>query len=313
MSIAEHVPLSGYSTMRLGGQARYLTEIKDRSEIEPLLIWAREHRLSVVMIGNGTNIVWGDKGFAGLVLVNRIRKFEVLKQDDSAYITAGAGENWDHVVGRVVALGYSGIEELSLIPGTTGATPVQNVGAYGREISEVLATVEAFDRQTNQFVTLRGSDCGFGYRTSRFKTSDKGRFFITAISLYVGQQPSKQPFYPSLQTYFTEHSITTFSPQVIRNAVIAIRSAKLPNPAQVANNGSFFENPIISEEQLRWFTQNFPGVIYWLRDNGSAKLSAAWLIEQAGFKDVHDQATGMATWPKQALVLVNEHAHHTEL
>jgi UDP-N-acetylmuramate dehydrogenase len=312
MYTLENVPLSGYSTMRLGGNARYLIEVSNRDEVVQAVSWAKQQNLPVIMIGSGSNIVWGDKGFNGLVLVNRIMGFEIFKEDDTnAYATVGAGEVWDSVVERIVKLGYSGVAELSLIPGTTGATPVQNVGAYGREISETLTTVEAYDSQTNQLVTLRGSDCAFSYRSSRFKTTDKGRFFIISITLHVSVTEPKPPFYASLQTYFTEHGITEYSVQTIRDAVVAIRSAKLPDPALVANNGSFFENPIIDDVQGQSLMQDYPTAVFWRQDNGSVKVSAAWLIEQAGLKDVHDESTGMATWAKQPLIFVNEKARNT--
>lgn len=312
MFIMENVPLSGYSTMRLGGTARYLTEINNRSEIAEALAFARERQLPVIMIGAGSNIVWGDKGFNGLVLVNKILGFEIYDEDaDNAYATIGAGENWDSAVERIVGAGWSGVEELSLIPGTTGATPVQNVGAYGREIAEVLTTVEAYDSEQNKLITLAGTDCAFAYRTSRFKTTDKGRFYIVSITLHVTHNQPKAPFYGSLQSYFDEHTITEFSPKVIREAVVAIRSAKLPDPALVANNGSFFENPVLDTNKVEELAQQFPGLIYWPQDDSKAKVSAAWLVEQAGFKDAHDQVTGMGTWPKQALVLINEHASKT--
>ncbi len=312
MQFQENVALGDYSTMRLGGKARYLATVTNRNEVAQAIDWAKQKNLTTIMTGSGSNILWGDKGFDGLVLVNRIMGFDVYKEDDdNAYVTIGAGEPWDSVVQRVVDLGYSGIEELSLIPGTTGATPVQNVGAYGREISEVLTTVEAFDREKNELVTLEGADCAFTYRSSRFKTTDKGRFFIVSITLHLTREQPRQPFYASVQTYFNDHHITTFSIKTVRDAVIAIRTAKLPDPAKVANNGSFFENPIVPSTTLLSLKQAHPDLVAWKQADDNYKLSAAWLIEQAGFKGVHDQATGMATWPTQALVLINEHATKT--
>jgi UDP-N-acetylmuramate dehydrogenase len=312
ISILQKVPLNRYSTMRLGGIAAYLVDIHSRQELEEAVAWAGQHNLPIMMIGDGSNIVWKDEGYPGLILVNRIKRFEEQQEDElNYYVTVGAGENWDSVVARTVEKGMTGIEALSLIPGTAGATPVQNVGAYGQEISETLATVEAYDRQTKQFVTLRGADCAFGYRTSRFKTTDRGRFLITAINLHLMKGSMQPPLYGSLQAYLDARGMHEYSPPIIREAVIAIRQEKLPDPAKVANNGSFFANPIISEEsyeQLRGTYENMP---HWPTEDGRVKLSAAWLVEQAGFKDVHDPETGMATWPKQALVLVNEHAQST--
>jgi UDP-N-acetylmuramate dehydrogenase len=312
MHIQQNVPLSAYSTMRLGGIAAYLAEINDRSEIAEALSWASERQLQVVMVGGGSNIFWSDNGFSGLVLVNKILHFETFEEDaDNVYVTAGSGEVWDDVVGRTVEMGLSGIEQLSLVPGTVGGTPVQNVGAYGREIADVLTTVEAFDRQTGQLVIIPASDCGFGYRTSRFKTTDKGRFMITSVTLHLTRTPPQPPFYASLENYFNEHGVTTFTPQTIREAVITIRRQKLPDPATVPNNGSFFANPIISEADFSILVGSYPDIVCWHLDDGQVKLSAAWLVEQAGFKDTHNAETGMATWGKQSLVFVNEHATST--
>jgi UDP-N-acetylmuramate dehydrogenase len=309
MNPQENVPLSSHSTMRLGGNARYLSDITDRSQIAIAVAWAEERNLPIVMIGDGSNIIWGDNGFPGLVLVNKLQRFEAFSEDEeNLYVTIGAGENWDASVARVVGMGYSGIEELSLIPGTAGATPIQNVGAYGREIKDVLTTIEAFDRQTKQLVTIPNSDCAFAYRTSRFRTTDRGRFLITAITLHVMKRNPQPPFYESLRKYFTEHHITEFTPQIVRDAVIDIRSHKLPDPKVVANNGSFFYNPLITKDQLDQLLVSYPTLVYWPQDDGRAKVSAAWLLEQAGFKDYHDPQTGMATWPAQPLVLINEQA-----
>jgi UDP-N-acetylmuramate dehydrogenase len=211
-----------------------------------------------------------------------------------------------------VAAGLTGIEALSLVPGTAGGTPVQNVGAYGQEIAETLVSVEAFDTQANSLVTLAAADCGFGYRTSRFKTTDHGRFFITSLTLHLTKGNPMPPFYAAVQSYFDAHNLTDFTPQALRQAVIAIRTAKLPDPAKVHNTGSFFANPVVAEGILRQLQANYTTVPYWETEQpGKVKISAAWLIEQAGFKDAHDDATGMATWPMQPLVLVNEHAKNT--
>lgn len=312
MMILQNVPLGSYSTMRLGGPAAYLADITERSQIREAVAWARKRRLPIIMIGAGSNIVWKDEGFPGLVMVNKIMGFEVFEEDaENAYFTIGAGENWDSAVQRIVEAGYSGVEELSLIPGTTGATPIQNVGAYGREISEVLTTIEAYDTQEDKLVTIPASDCDFGYRTSRFKTTDRGRFLIISITLHVMKTAPKQPFYETLRAYFDHNGVTDYTPKIVRNAVIAVRSAKLPNPEVVANNGSFFHNPVIPHEQLVQLLADYPQIVHWPRDDGSAKVSAAWLVEQAGFKNYHDTETGMATWPTQPLVLVNENAEKT--
>lgn len=312
MNVLHDVALGDYSTMGLGGRAAHLVTIDSRMELLEALSWAREQSVPVVMIGGGSNIIWRDEGFSGLVIVNHIQRYETFKEDDSnIYITAGSGELWDTVVERAAQAGLTGIEALSLIPGTTGATLVQNIGAYGQEISDTLVTAEVFDTEIGDFITMRAEDCGFGYRTSRFKTVDRGRFFITAITLHLTKGQIQPPLYASLAAYVAENNITDLSPMAIRQAVIAIRTSKLPDPAITRNAGSFFANPIVSTSQLaelRYAHPNLPG---WAFGDDRIKLPAAWLIEQSGFKNIHDEATGMGTWPAQPLVLINEKAKTT--
>jgi UDP-N-acetylmuramate dehydrogenase len=297
--------------MRLGGVAAYLVEVTTRRELQDAYAWASQNQLPMIMIGDGSNIVWRDEGYKGLVIVNRIMGLEtVLEDENMAYLTIGGGEEWDSVVSRTVEMNLNGLAELSLIPGTAGATPVQNVGAYGQEISKVLMTLEVFDTLSGKLMNMTAGECQLGYRTSRFKTTDKGRFFITSITVMLSKTKPVPPFYDAVQRYLNEKQITDYTPKVIRDAVIAIRSAKLPDPAKVANNGSFFKNPMVDSGKLTQLLATNPDLQYWSIDGG-AKLSAAWLIEKAGFKDYHDQATGMATWPTQPLVLVNEHARST--
>lgn len=309
MNPRSDVSLRDHSTMRLGGHAAFLTEIKSRQELSDAVAWAEQRQLPVIMIGGGSNIVWRDEGFPGLVLVNRIMRFEDFNEDGTNhYITIGSGEDWDKAVERTVDAGLTGIEALSLIPGTAGATPIQNVGAYGQEIANTLTTVEAYDTMAHSFVTIRGADCGFGYRTSRFKAADRGRFFITAITVHLLKGKPEPPFYPALEQYFTEHHATDITSDAMRRAVIDIRSHKLPNPRTVANNGSFFANPVVDEATLTQLAADYGDFPHWQTGSGRYKLSGAWLIEQAGLKGFHDPQTGMATWDAQPLVLVNEHA-----
>jgi UDP-N-acetylmuramate dehydrogenase len=287
-------------------------EVHTADEVEQAVAWAEKRRLPIIMIGDGSNIVWRDEGFAGLVIVNRVMGFSIQEESDGYYVTIGAGENWDSVVARTVEQGLTGIETLSLIPGTAGATPIQNVGAYGQEIAHSLVDVAAYDKQTKQHVTIPWNECEFNYRSSRFKTTDRGRFFITGITLRLTRNNPEPPFYAGLQQHLEEHGIHQLTPQSIRDAVIAIRQSKLPDPATVANNGSFFANPIISPEQFASIATAHPKAPHWPLDDGRIKLPAAWLLEQTGFKHVSDPETGMATWPAQPLVLVNESAKSTE-
>lgn len=312
MNILQNVSLKLHSTMRLGGNAAYMVDVADRHELTDALAWAEQNNLPVMVIGGGSNIVWKDEGFNGLIIVNKIMRFEEQNEDDeNYYVTIGAGENWDSVVARTVERGVTGIEALSLIPGSAGATPVQNVGAYGQEIANVLVSVEAYDSETKQFVSIPAYECNFGYRTSRFKTGDRGRFFITALTLHLIKGNPQPPYYRAVEGYFEEHQITNATPQVLRDAVIAIRQSKLPDPAKVANNGSFFANPIVDGGTYAQLQADHPGIPGWPTEDGNVKIPAAWLLEQAGFKDFHDPETGMGTWPAQPLVLVNERAQST--
>jgi UDP-N-acetylmuramate dehydrogenase len=309
----QDVNLADYSTMRLGGKAKFAVEVTDRTELEEAVAWATEQGLPMIMVGTGSNIVWRDEGFDGLLLINKIMRYEDFAEDETNhYVTIGSGENWDSAVARTVEAGLTGVEALSLVPGNTGATPVQNVGAYGQDISQTLTSLEAYDTVAKAFVNIPAMDCGFGYRSSRFNGDDKGRFFITAITLHLTKGNPQPPFYASLQKYLEDKQITEYTPKVIRDAVIDIRSHKLPDPAAVANNGSFFANPIVDAGTLSQIQADYPEVPHWdTAEPGQIKLPAAWLVEQAGFKDYTDTDTGMATWPTQALVLVNKNAHST--
>ena len=312
MIILNDVPLSAYSTMRLGGKAAFLAEANTREDLVDAATWAKRRNLPLMVIGEGSNIVWTDGGFSGLVIVNKILGFEIFEEDhENIYLTVGAGETWDDVVERSVNEGWSGIEQLSLIPGKAGATPIQNVGAYGREIADVLTSIEAYDTVESKFVNIPASECDFGYRTSRFKTRDKDRFLISSVTYHLTRMPPPPPYYPSLQKYLEDNTIKEVTPAIIRNGVISIRTSKLPDPKLVANCGSFFANPIIDRDEATNLRLNFPDCVIWELDSGRSKVSAAWLIEHAGFKDYHDKDTGMGTWPKQPLVLINESAQST--
>ena len=312
MNIQQNVSLASHSTMGVGGNAAFLVEVKDRMELLEALSWAQTNSLPVIMIGDGSNIVWRDSGFNGLVIVDRIKRYEVFEEDaTNVYITIGGGESWDEVVERTVTAGLSGIEAMSLIPGTTGATPIQNVGAYGQDIASVLVSVEAFDTKVRDFVTIPVTDCALGYRTSRFKVTDRGRYFISAITLHLVKGNPQPPFYGAVQTYFETNHIDVVTPQILRQAVIEIRTSKLPDLKVIKNNGSFFANPIIEEYRFNEWSDRYSQIPHWQQDNGKIKISAAWLIEQSGFKDFHDPETGMATWPNQPLVIINESADST--
>lgn len=305
------ISLKNYSTMRLGGNAEYLIDITESGQIAEAVEWAEAKQVPMIMIGGGSNIIWPDEGYPGLVMVNKIAGYEIQHQGEQSFVTAGAGEPWDSVVARTVMEELSGLEQLSLVPGSTGGTPIQNVGAYGRETSEVLVCVQAYDRIDKKMVVIPKVECGFAYRTSRFKTTDKGRYFITSVTFALTKNLPMPPFYDSLDKYLKSHDIKRPTAAQIREAVIDIRTSKLPDPREVANCGSFFANPIVDSYQLTELQDKFPELPYWLMDDGRAKLSAGWMLEQLGLKGYHEPNTGMAMWHKQALVMVNEKAPNT--
>lgn len=311
MHIQDNVSLRNYSAMGLGGKARFFSEARTEDDLKKLVDWAKKQSLPVIVVGEGNNIVWRDEGFKGLLIANRIAGREVLEQDGrSTTVRIGAGEEWDEIVEWTVKKNLSGIEFLSAIPGRSGAAPVQNIGAYGAEIAQTLVELTALDTQTGDFTVIKNRVCGFAYRTSRFKTYDKGRFIITSVTLRLSKNPPSPPFYESLEKYLTDHKIKDCTPRTIREAVVAIRAVKLPSPVKVANNGSFFTNPVVDKDQFEKLQQKYPDIKGWLHGD-RVKISAGWLLEEAGFKGVHDKQTGMATWPAQALVLINEHAKNT--
>lgn len=317
--IQQDVLLKDYSTMRLGGPARFLLEIHSVDDIQPALQWANKESIPVVVVGEGSNIVWQDGGFNGLVLVNKIRGITLSGSQKNRYeLAVGAGEKWDEVVAFAVDHNLSGIETLSLIPGTAGAAPVQNIGAYGSEASDTIAWVDATEIATGKQHRFTNAECKFDYRRSRFNTTDNGLYIITKVGFLLKNASTiqnghaiKLPFYRDVALYLEEHGITKPTHGDIRTAVIAIRRAKLPDPEKIGNNGSFFKNPIVTSEQYAKLSAQFPGVPHWPMTEGYTKLAAGWLVEQAGFKGAQDKTTGMAVWPRQALVLINETAHHT--
>ncbi len=311
MNTEQNVDLSKHSTMRLGGKAKYLCVADSEEDIVELVKWAKSKNLRFIVIGRGSNIIWDDAGFDGLVIVDQNPGREIVAENETSIsLRFGSGEDWDAVVEWTVDKGLSGFEFLSAIPGTVGAGPVQNIGAYGAELADTLVSVRALDTQTLEFVEINKEDCSFGYRTSRFKTTDKGRYIITAVTVKLNKTNPQPPFYEALQKYLDANRITEYTPATIRQAVIAIRSSKLPDPKIVANNGSFFTNPIIDKNRFEELKARYPGIKGWPYQD-KVKVAAGWLVEQAGFKGFHDKETGMATYKDQALVLVNEHANST--
>lgn len=313
MVIRENVALAEYVTMQLGGNARYLCIVTSEADIKEALAFSKKHQLKLHVLGGGSNTIFTDNGFDGLVVVNRIPGIIVDKENDGVMLAVGAGEEWDGIVQKSVDLGYVDIAALSLIPGTCGGAPVQNIGAYGQQISDSLISVRAFDIEENEWKTILRKDCNFSYRTSRFNGTDKGRFIITSIKLQLSRKIYEGELYADVECYLLKHGIraSTISPLQLRKAVIAVRRAKLPDPSKIANTGSFFKNPVVSSATFKKLVKEFPFLKSHETDDGKLKLYAGQLIELAGMKDYHDKSTGMATWKNQALVLINEHASHS--
>lgn len=313
MKFEENISLAKYSTMRLGGNARYLCEVKSESDVEEAVKFADTKSLAIHVVGGGSNSIFSDDGFDGLMIVNKILGFKSEADDNSSVVTVGAGEAWDVVVEKSVELGFSDIAALSLIPGSAGAAPVQNIGAYGQQISDSLVSVRAFNLETARWEELLQNNCNFGYRTSRFNSEDKGKYIISSLKLRLSRKEEKPPFYAQVEATLQEKGLPTekVDPQTLRDIVIAIRTKKLPDPNEIANTGSFFKNPVVSQETFKNLLTHYPTLKAHETDDGNLKLYAGQLIELAGLKDYHDKATGMATWKNQALVLVNEHARKT--
>jgi len=311
MDIHTDIPLKNYTTMRLGGNARFMVEVHTPEELKTVVKNALSQNLPIFVLGEGSNTIVRDEGFAGLVIRNKIMGFDVVSDHDGRIIIQlGAGENWDAAVARSVAMNLSGIEAMSAIPGTCGAAPVQNVGAYGQETADTLVSLEAYDTQNDTIVTLQNADCEFSYRNSIFRSSQKGRYIITSITLELYKTPPLPPFYAALQTYFENNGITIFTPQVIRDAVIAIRSEKLPDPTKTPNTGSFFKNSIVDAWLLPEIQKDYPDVPFYKMPDKQFKIPTGWLIEQTGLKGkiLH----GMRIHDKNALVLINESAQSYE-
>lgn len=307
MEIHTNIPLKNYTTMHLGGNARFMTEIHTPEDIAAIYRNASAQNLPIFVLGGGSNIIVSDEGFNGIVIRNRIPGFSVISEDSqSTTIRVGAGELWDEVVKRTVDMRLSGIEAMSAIPGTAGAAPVQNVGAYGQEIADTLISLEAYDSQTDNFITLQNNDCGFSYRHSIFRGDQAGRYVITAIVIRLFKATPQPPFYAALQSYFDAHDTTLFTPQVIRDAVSEIRANKLPDPTKLPNTGSFFKNAIVEDWQLDDLKKEYPDIPTYDMPDGRFKIPTGWLIEQTGMRG--QLLHGMRVHDKNALVLINESA-----
>ena len=300
----ENVPLLPYTTFKMGGPARFFMDIASEEELVWALGEAEARNLRIVILGSGSNVIIKDNEVNALVLHIVIPGFSVTSENnDEATIRMGAGEIWDQCVARTVAMGLSGIEALSGIPGTAGATPIQNVGAYGQEVKNVIVSVRALDRTTRQFTELSNKECAFAYRDSMFKHGGKNRYIVTAVTFKLSHEKPSIPDYPGVTDYFAQQNITEPALAQIRDAIIAIRKTKLPDPRDIPSAGSFFKNPIVPETQATTLKQQFPTMPQYPAKPGFIKFAAGWLIEQIGFKG---KSFGtIAVYQNNALVLTN--------
>lgn len=307
MDIRTNIPLKNYLTMKLGGPARFMSIATSAEELAMVIKNAKQQSLPFFILGGGSNVIAHDETYNGIVVRNRILGFEVLEDNPSGTtIKIGAGEVWDDIVKKTVDMGLIGIEAMSAIPGTAGAAPVQNVGAYGQEIADTLIELEAYDSLEDRFVILKNADCGFSYRHSMFRGDQQGRYGIINITLQLSKAAPQPPFYQALQTYLDEHQITLFTPSVIREAVTAIRADKLPDPKLLPNTGSFFKNAVIEQWQYEDLLQAWPDMPSYPLEGGNLKIPTGWLIEQTGLKG--QLLHGMRVHTGNALVLINESA-----
>ena len=289
--------------MRLGGPARYVIEVESPEEVREAYKFAREKNLPTFVLGGGANTIAKDAGFDGVIIKNVARGVEFDEKDGSVMVRITGGTEWDAAVEATVARGLTGIEALSKIPGLSGAAPVQNIGAYGQDISQVFASAEVYDSLNDEFRTLNKADFGFSYRKSILNTSEKGRYFVGAIVLRLGYGQMTRPFYNSVERYIEAKGISDFSPRAIREIVSEIRADKLPDPRVKASAGSFFKNIYLSEAEAKEAeAKGYP--VYHGHDG--LKINSGWLIEECGLKG--SLLHGMRVNPKAALVLINESA-----
>jgi len=256
-----------------------------------------------LVLGGGSNILF-TQNFDGLVLKNELKGIELVKEDNlHYYIKAGAGENWHRFVLYCIERNYAGVENLSLIPGCVGASPMQNIGAYGVEIKDVFEGLEAYDTTDKKIVEFTLNDCEFDYRESIFKTKHRGRFIILNVTYRLNKQPVFNTSYGAIEQELQAMGAQQLSIQAISQAVINIRSSKLPAPAVIGNAGSFFKNPKIPAGQFNILKQKYPAMPGYIVDDNYMKVAAGWLIEQCGWKGYREGDIGVHA--KQALVLVN--------
>lgn len=304
MTIKENINLKPYNTFGINANCRYFAEINSIDDLVTLIkdpIYASNEKL---VMGGGSNLLF-TKDFLGLVIKNNLKGIEIVSQNDTDVIVkAAAGESWHDLVLFTINKNFAGLENLSLIPGCVGASPMQNIGAYGVEIKESFEQLEAYSVETGAKHIFLPVDCHFGYRESVFKNKLKGLFIITSVSFRLKKHASVNTSYGAINAQLQTMNITSPTIKDVSEAVMHIRQSKLPDPKITGNAGSFFKNPEVLETKYLGLKNSFPDLVAYSLPNGNYKLAAGWLIEQCGLKGF--EMNGAAVHSKQALVLVNK-------
>ena len=302
MQIKTHISLKHLNTFGIDVYAKEFSVIQSHQELLDLIAQRDLTKEKFLMLGGGSNILF-TKDFVGLLLKNEISGIEVINEDaQQVWIKVGAGVVWHEFVMHCIERGWGGLENLSLIPGTVGASPIQNIGAYGVEVKDLIVEVEGVDLVQKNTRTINSQECEFAYRSSVFKTSLKNTFLITAVVFRLDKQPKLHVEYGAIMDQLSKMKIDHPTIKDVSNAVISIRQSKLPDPNSIGNAGSFFKNPVVPAKKLNELKAIFPGIVSFPFEN-DFKLAAGWLIEQAGWKGHREGNVGCHE--KQALVLVN--------
>ncbi len=303
MDIQDNINLQPYNTLAVPAMAQHYAEVTDVAQLPALLQFARDRNLPLLVLGGGSNVVLRED-FPGLVLHMRLTGKTLVREDRHHYwLQVAAGENWHELVQYCLEREYWGLENLSLIPGSVGAAPIQNIGAYGVELKDVFAELDAMDVATGEVHTFDKDACEFGYRDSRFKRGGKDRYIIVSVTLKLSRQPHLKVTYPALKDAVQQIPMGELTPLAVSEAVCAVRRSKLPDPTETPNVGSFFKNPLVDLDQFLELQVRHPGLVSYPVDARHVKLAAGWLIERAGWKGVVRGPVAVHT--QQALVLTN--------
>lgn len=302
LQIQKDVSLKNFNTFGVDANAKFFVEINHRDELSELFMDPQWKEMKRLVLGGGSNMLLIND-FDGLVIRVNIRGIEHRINHNEVFIEAGAGEVWNDLVNFCVIRGYAGLENLSLIPGSVGAAPIQNIGAYGVELKDVFYSCCAFELATGNFKTFSKTDCRFGYRESIFKEELKDKYIIVSVKLHLSLIPNLNLSYGAIGEELAVRDITSPTIKDVSQVVSHIRVSKLPDPSTIGNAGSFFKNPVITAEAFTALQTMFPDIVHYPAAAGTIKLAAGWLIEQCGWKGKIVGHTG--TWKNQALVLVN--------